>query len=272
MTSASPNPRGDSSLSSGGHPVDDDRRSTESGARAQTPDDVVPRLVALGITLDNAERFAEFFPRQRIVDALDALEELDADRRVLDPIGWVDAAVKQRWDLSGVLAERREREQRLAAVDAERRARDAADRAFPAWQRIADRWDAAISLALDDAQLSRALELVAQPVAAIGRWSVPVARAALITWAMDVHQRDPQLPLADALADDLDGGPGPFVPSGWPLPEPPADPPDPGEVQPLAARIRAALDTEVAVGRDREPVLEVAVPQRSIDCDQGMDR
>jgi hypothetical protein len=240
--------------------------------RVMTPDDVVPRLVALGVPLAPAGEVAGAYPEQRITDALDALEELDARRRVLDPVGWVDAAIKQRWDLSGLLAQRREREQRLDILDRDRQHRNEAFDAYPRWRDVADRWDAAISAALDDEQLARALRALTGPVDGLGRGSVPVSRAELIAWAVEVHVRNPGTPLVESLAEDLEHGPSPAPPHPWPLPEPPETTADQQDVASLSSRIGATLGAEPDTATYLEPARHVAVPHRTVRFGEDLER
>lgn len=252
------------------------RRETPAVPRIQrvtTPDDVVPRLVALGVPLDRADELARGYDEQRICDALDALEELDTKRRVLDPVGWVDAAIKQRWDVSGLLVERRQRERRLDVQDGDRQHRAEALEAYPEWRAVADRWDAAISAALDDEQLGRALAALTGPVVGVGRRSVPVARAELIAWAVDVHDCDPGASLGEALAEDLERGLTPAPARAWPLPEPPAvAAAETGDVASLSSRIGAVLRAQTGLAHEVQPAMEVAVPHRAARFGQDLER
>lgn len=240
--------------------------------RAVIPDDAVPRLVGLGVPANEAQQLADQHDEQRIIDALDALEELGATSRIIQPAGWLRAAVGHAWDLTGVLAERRDREHRLAALHADSREREHARASYPAWRVISDRWDQAISSALDDDQLRRALTRVSHPLPGIGRHSIPVARAELISWAVDVHSRRPDVPLVKALADDLDRGVGPTEPPRWPLPEPPVLSEDSPGSPPLAERIPEAHRHDVAQSRDAAEVIEVAVPHRTVRFGQDLER
>lgn len=245
-----------------------DVRIDGRGPRALTPQDVVPRLIGLGVPAERAQRLAEHYGERRIADALDALEVLDAQRRILDPVGWVDAAVQQQWDLTDVLTERRERDRRLGAIDADRHHRETADAAYPAWRAIADRWDRAVSAALDDDQLARAIDLVTTDVPGLDRRSAPIVRAELIAWAVDVHLRDHSVPLADALTDDLASGPQRPTPQEWPLPEPPAVPDE--DVRPLMRRVAKAIGEEL--GRGRSAAVAVSVPQRTVRVGEDLER
>lgn len=239
--------------------------------RSTAPDDVVPRLIGIGLSVDAADRFAYAHPRQRISDVLDALEELGPKRHPVDPARWVSAAMEQRWDVTSLLVDRRAREQRVAAADADRRQRETARDAYPAWRVLAERWDATISAALDDGQLARAVDALTGLVPGIGRRSMPMVRAELVAWAVEVHGRDPQRPLADALAADLERGPEPAPLRDWPLPEPPEI--GTGRAADCGLRVRiAALGAEPEVVRDVEPALETVLSQPVDRVAQDLDR
>ena len=235
-----------------------------------TPGHVVPRLVGMGMPVDEAMQLADQHGEQRIIDALDAVEELGDTSRIMNPVGWVRAAVRWEWDLTGVLAARREKERRLAALDAARSEREEARNAYPAWRAISERWDRAISAALDDGQLERAIANVTGPVPGVGRHSIPVTRAQLIAWAVDAHGRPPHEPLAKTLAEDLDRGPRQHREPRWPLPEPPS-PPDDG-VRSLSSRITDVLTHDRDPTPETAPVIEVAVPHRTVRFGQDLER
>ncbi|MBW3662689.1 MAG: hypothetical protein KY469_06290 [Actinobacteria bacterium] len=82
-------------------------------------------------------------------------------------------------------------------------------------------WGAVLSDALDDAQLTLAVERVTTPVAGIDRRSVPVVRAQLLAWAVAVHAQHPDQFLRLALGADLEDGPSPPANLEEGLPEPP---------------------------------------------------
>lgn len=229
-----------------------------------TPDDVVPRMVALGVPIGAADELAEAYPESRIVDALDAVEEIHKRGPVRNPLAWVDAAIRHHWDLTSILGPRRAREARIAARHTETAARDAAIDAYPEHRAISERWGTALAAALDDDQLGRAIEAVSMPVAGIGRSSIPVVRADLLAWTVEVHQRHPGVPLASALAADLDRGPDPVVMPGWPLPEPPPAPRESFADDPpsLSDRITHVLSNEVEVDRDISRTVEPAGHER----------
>ena len=250
--------------------VDDGPRVIQRTAGTTTPDHVVPRLVGMGMPVDEAMLLADQHDEQRIVDALDAVEEFGATSRIINPVGWVRAAVRREWDLTGVLAERRENERRLAVLDADQQEREDARDAFPAWRAISERWDRAISAALDDDQLERAIANVTRPVPGVGRHSIPVTRAELIAWAVDAHGRSPHEPLAKTLAEDLDRGPRQHRGLRWPLPELPSPPDD--NVRSLSSRITDVLTRDQDLARETVPVIEVAVPHRTVRFGQDLER
>jgi hypothetical protein len=76
-----------------------------------------------------------------------------------------------------------------------------------------------VSAALDDTELSAAVQQVTKPVGSTGRRSLPVVRAQLLLWAAAASARHPDVPLSAALRRDLAGGAQSPEPS--PLPEPP---------------------------------------------------
>lgn len=251
--------------------VDDTPRVIQSIQGSTTPDHVVPRLVGMGMPVDEAMQLADQHDEQRIIDALDAVEELGDTRRVMNPVGWVRAAVRREWDLTGVLATRRENERRLAALDLDREERQEARVTFPAWRAISERWDRAISAALDDDQLERAVANVARPVPGIGRHSIPVTRAELIAWAVEAHGRSPHEPLTKVLTDDLDRSPRRQRQAPqWPLPEPPSPPDD--DVRSLTSRITGVLTRDRDLAQETAPVIEVAVPHRTVRFGQDLER
>ena len=161
------------------------------------------RLVALGVAPPTARALVDQYGTRRVVDALDAVDTL-GDGEVRRRAGWVISAIRQGWDLDGLLAERRQFEARYARWERERSERDRQAAGWRARESLAGSWRAAISGALDDRQLARAVEQVTTPAAGLGRRSVPVVRAQLLAWAIGVHRQAPDRPLAEAWADDID--------------------------------------------------------------------
>ena len=247
------------------HPAQQQRRLARPADRRLTPDDVTPRLVGLGMGVETARDLAAAHPEARIADALDAIEELAARRSVADPVRWVQAAVTERWDVSGLLTKRRANEHRLASLDSERQAREQARDGYPDRRATADRWETAISGALDAQQLARAIDAVTAPVPGIGRRSAAVVRAELVAWAIDVHARQPEQPLHAALAADLEARPAPARPCAWPLPEPPTPDRDRGHPAALTDRLAALIDAAPELAEDLAPVLERGAPGRRVD-------
>jgi hypothetical protein len=162
------------------------------------------RLVALGVAEPTARALIEQHGQARVVDALDAVDTL-GDGQVRRRAGWVVSAIRQGWDLDGLLAERRQLEARYARWEAERAERDRAAARWRAQGSVVGAWRAALSAGLDDRQLADAVEQVTTPVAGLGRRSLPIVRAQLLAWAVTAHAAAPDRPLAEVLADDLVG-------------------------------------------------------------------
>lgn len=162
------------------------------------------RLVALGVAEPTARALIEQHGQARVVDALDAVDTL-GDGEVRRRAGWVVSAIRQGWDLEGLLAERRQLEARYARWERERADRDHAAARWRARESAVAGWRAALSEALDDRQLAVAVDRVTTPVAALGRRSLPIVRAQLLAWAISVHRAAPDRPLSEVLADDLVG-------------------------------------------------------------------
>jgi hypothetical protein len=205
------------------------------------------RLEHLGVAGHVADDLVGRYPHDRIRDAVDAAEL----RGARNTAGWVVTALRDGWDLSGMLAEHRAQQARQ-----EREAQQAADgqAATEVEQQRRDRavgWSSAVSAALDDDQLATAIAKVTTPLAGLQRSSVPLAHAQLVAWAADVHRRAPDVPLEAALDGSLRNGARPCLDTdGTALPEPPAS----GDQPDLTARIAEHLQ---ATG-DREPAMRGA--------------
>ena len=181
------------------------------------------RLVALGVVPSTARSLLSEYGTDRVVDALDAVDTL-GDGEVRRRAGWVVAAIRQGWDLEGLLAERRQLEARYARWERERAERDRDAAGWRDRESVADSWRGAISAALDDRQLEAAVERVTTPVAGLDRRSVPVVAAQLLAWAVTAHRHAPGRPLSEVLVADLarsDRRPAPARLDG-PLPPGPA--------------------------------------------------
>ncbi len=202
-------------------------------AEEQQQPPAVARLTALGVAGDIAAELAARHPAADIERVVAA-----ASRRDLrSPAGWVVRALREGWDLAAapVPGDPAARE-RLAVQEAADRV--AAEQAQVERARAAG-WAAAISAALDDDQLRRAVERVTTVAPGIGRRSLPLTRAQLVAWAVDVAARAGGVPLTDALAADLASGAASPVPAGESrLPSPPPCPAAPVD---LCARLRACL-------------------------------
>jgi hypothetical protein len=182
------------------------------------------RLVALGVAEPTAQALLRRYGTDRVVDALDACDLL-GDGQVRRRAVWVVAAIRQGWDLEDLLVERRQLRARYARWERERAERDREADRWRARESVTGAWRAAISAALDDRQLSSAIEQVTTPVAGLDRRSVPVVRAQLLAWAVEAHRAAPDVPLGEALADSLATETGPVAGDALAggLPAPPLD-------------------------------------------------
>lgn len=230
--------------------------------------ELVDRLHSRGVARPAAEELVAEHPARRVVDALDALDEID-EGRVRSPAGWLVSAIRGNWDLTDVLADRRQSEARLARWEREQLERDDADlKARQRWAR-SEAWYAAISDALDEDQLETAIECVTTPVSGLGRRSVPLARAQLVAWAVDVQRREPDAPFHKALAADLEGEPHPVLTMRGAPPRPPCAAPDAAD---LSGRIEAVLDRRPDL--ERPPVEErgLVPPRRTARFGLDLER
>lgn len=162
------------------------------------------RLAALGVAESTARVLLDRYGRDRVVDALDAVDML-GDSEVRRRAGWVVSAIRQGWNLEELLSERRQIGARRARWDRERSERDHQAARWRASEAASGAWRAVVSEALDDRRLAVAVERVTTPVAGLDRRSVPIMRAQLVAWAVTAHQAAPDRPLSDVLADDLVG-------------------------------------------------------------------
>lgn len=200
-------------------------------------DELRRRLGELGVVEAVADDLLTRHRPDRVGEVADAAEA----KNPASPAGWVVAALRDGWDVAEAAAERRGQQARQRRRD-DRVAAEA--RAARVQQVRRDRvagWAAAVSAALDDTQLVRALEAVTAAPAGLGRLPVPLARAQLLRWAITAHQHTPAKPLAEALAGQLAAGPTPADDGGGgegDLPPPPHTSASPPE---LSARLAGLL-------------------------------
>jgi DNA-binding transcriptional ArsR family regulator len=211
--------------------VVEENKHLRGGASVGAQTALIQQLIGIGVVPDVARSLVACQPPQRVAAAVRA-----ADRAgVRNPSGFVVSALRGGWDLPDQMAEQRVAEQRERR-NAEQALADANARADRARQRDqAEGWAAAISAALDDHALARAVASVTQPVAGLGRRSLPVIRAELVRWAATVAHRAPTAPFRKALLDDL--ARGPTRPSDGDVDL--ADPPTPQS--PLSADLSARI-------------------------------
>jgi hypothetical protein len=227
------------------------------------------RLVALGVAEPTARALIEQHGQARVIDALDAVDTL-GDGEVRRRAGWVVSAIRQGWDLEGLLAERRQLEARYARWERERADRDRAAARSRARESAVAGWRAVLSEALDDRQLAVAVDRVTTPVAGLGRRSLPVVRAQLLAWAVTAHRAAPDRPLSEVLADDL-VGPRRAVAApalDGPLPPVPGTAREPEDD--LTDRLTRLLSRRPDLARAETPTHERAEVARSRALDEGV--
>ena len=247
-------------------------RSSPATSASSTAPSPQERLVGVGVDEQTARALIVEHGQARVVYALDALEVL-GEGQVRRRAGWVISAIRQGWDLEGVLAERRQLEARNARWERERAERDRAAARWSAHQSAAGQWRAALSSALDDRQLATAVERVTTPVAGVGRRSVPIVRAQLVAWAVTAQAAAPGRSLAEVLADDLVGRHRPVVAPTLDGPLPPAPETFRDSHDDLTDRLTDLLARRVDLARPDTPAHERAVhaPTRAVDEGVGRD-
>ena len=220
------------------------------------------RLIAVGVAADRARDLVAEHPEQQVVDALDAVEVSD----VRNVAGWVVTAIRGGWDVSEAAEERRKQRaaRRLRAEEGAlgRLAQEREDE----WRERAAGWEATVSAALDDTELTAALRGITEPVAALGRRSGPMAVSHLVGWAVACHVADPDRPLDAALrralratadVDGLAAVPGasqdvPGRPADAALPESPAPLRDAAPLRQRVARLLPAIDHDLPIPTTKE--------------------
>jgi hypothetical protein len=141
------------------------------------------RLVALGVAEPTARALLYQHGWARVVDALDAVDTL-GDGEVRRRAGWVVSAVRQGWDLEGLLAERRQLEARYARWEREHAERDRAAARWCAGQ--SRRWGVVLGHELGEALLGGppcrvAGRAAASPFAGVGvGWELPADAPAVV--------------------------------------------------------------------------------------------
>lgn len=216
-----------------------------TGARPADARELLRRLTDLGMGEVAAAQLVLASPGSVLARAIDAFE-LIRDGSPVDAGTWITAAVDDPGRIESVLERRR-------GWDAWHRMHlswQAADVARAEQERRSRAWGVAISEALDDQQLLRAVEQVTAPIGVLGRRSRPIARAQLLAWAVAAHAARPEVPLSVALKADLaDEGTTPdLLDEG--LPEPPADTAGRDD---LDERLAAAIDQLAEVGIELSP-------------------
>ncbi len=206
------------------------------------PRQLLRRLTHFDMAEPQAAELILGHPNHLVARALDAVDVLGHER-ITDVPAWIIAAVNDPATVDAVL----ERHRGWDSWHRLRQSWDEADAAHAEQQRRSRGWGAAVSSALDDQQLARAVEVVTRPVGAIGRRSPPVARAQLLAWAVAVNAHTPKAVLGEALVADLDGTPTPPDSLDHGLPEPPAGDRSKDD---LSARLATAIEKQIEITDD----------------------
>jgi hypothetical protein len=236
---------------------------------AKSPSSPQQRLAALGVAEPTARALIEQHGQARVIDALDAVDTL-GDGEVRRRAGWVVSAVRQGWDLEGLLAERRQLEARYARWERERTERYRAAARWRARESTVAGWRAALSAALDDRQLAVAVDRVTTPVGGLGRRSLPVVRAQLLAWAVTAHRAATDRLLSDVLADDLVGSHRRVAASVFDGPLPPVPGPARESQDDLTDRLTDLLARRPDLAHPGTPTHERAEVARSRALGEGV--
>ncbi len=222
------------------------------------------RLTHVGMTQPQAAELILGHPNHLVARALDAVDVLGRER-ITDVPAWITYAMNRPATVDAVLDRHRgwESWHRL------RRSWDEADTAHEEQQRRSRGWAAAVLSALDDQQLARAVEKVTRRTGALGRRSLPVARAQLLAWAVAVGSHTPTAVLGEALVADLDGTPTPPDPLEHGLPEAPAGDASKDDLSPRLATAIAKqieiIDDALTPSEHRPPLEPERTLQRALE-------
>ncbi|MBW3578866.1 MAG: helix-turn-helix domain-containing protein [Actinobacteria bacterium] len=223
---------------------------------------LVDRLISVGVAADRAQSLVAEHPEQQVADALDAVEVCDVRSRA----GWVVTAIRHGWDVSEA-ADKRRKQRAVRRLRAQEGAlRRLAQEREDERRRRAAAWEAAVSAALDDAELTGALCDVTTPVGALGRRSAPMAVSQLVAWAVACHVADPAAPLAhllpEALAASVEDTGRPAVsgasrdvpqrPNDRDLPDPPTPARHAAPLHERVARLLPAIDHDLPIPTTKE--------------------
>ncbi len=198
-------------------------------------------LTALGMAPAVAAQLLDRHGAERVADAVAAVGR----REVRNPPGWVVRALRDGWELPSVAAKRdAPAAQRHQAAEAPRQRADDDDAA----RARSDGWAAAVSAALPDDLLARAVQAVTSAPAGMARRSVPLARAQLVQWAAWVVGGRGGA-VGPALRAALDAGLHQPGPSTVELPAPPA--PELPAID-LTTRLRQLVSHATSIHVDQE--------------------
>jgi predicted transcriptional regulator len=185
-------------------------------------------LIQLGVDEATASTLAAAHSPARIHEVAQAA----AKRARQNPAGWAIRALQGGWDVAGTA-----RAQPASRPTAKHHDLPAPAAVDPDVEQRWQAWDRAVSAALDDDQLARAVALVDTALPAGGRVG-PAVRAALIRWAVQAFDHPGSHDLREALAVALEEGRAPL---GVELQELPPCPSNDAAVPPLRERLRHVL-------------------------------
>lgn len=209
------------------------------------PSPPTDELCRLGVDAETAAALVAAHGSQRVAAVVAAAER----RRPRNPAGWAIAALKGGWDLAAPDPPGPAGSGGAVWPEPAAEPDPVQDEAETARQQRWQAWDAAVSAALDDGTLARAVELACPPTAGM-RHVAPVVQAAVIRWAAAAYTRAENADLAAALAGALA--------QGWRDPDgpDPADLPTPPPVvtaipAPLRGRLERLVTDPGPISRDR---------------------
>lgn len=196
------------------------------------PSSSTDELWRLGVDAETAAALVAAHGGQRVAAVVAAAHR----RRPRNPAGWAIAALKGGWELRPPDPPEPTGPGDAVWPEPAIQPNPAQDEAEAARGRRWQAWDSAVSAALDDDTLARAVELACPPTAGMRRVA-PAVQAAVIRWSAAAYRRAENADLAAALSGALaEGWRDPDGPAPGELPAPPP------VVAAMPAPLRARLE------------------------------